>query len=97
MLAYLPPDALHGLRADTEARIVVIDKPFTGSPGAARGRLVVTDAADVAPEPMLGDPAVRVTTLISESPGLDLAVNMMTFDPGAALPFWRPTSWSTAC
>jgi len=87
MLAYLPPDGIHGLRADTEARVVVIDKPFTGSPGAARGRLVVTDGADVAPEPMLDDPTVRVTTLIPESPDLDLAVNLMTFDPGAALPF----------
>ena len=36
---------------------------------------------------MLGDPALRVTTLIPELPELDLAVNLMTFDPGAALPF----------
>ena len=86
-LAYLPPDGLHGLRTDAGARILVIDKPFTGSPGAARGRLVVTDGTAVAPVPMLGDPALRVTALIPEGPELDLAVNLMTFDPGAALPF----------
>lgn len=86
-LAYVPPDAVHGLRADTAARIVVFDKPHTGAPGAARGRLVVTDGTAVTPQPMLGDPALRVTALIPEAPELDLAVNLMTFDPGAALPF----------
>ena len=65
----------------------MFDKPYAGSPGAARGRLVVTDGAGVAPEPLLGDPACACTTLIPDAPDLDLAVNLMTFDPGAALPF----------
>jgi (S)-ureidoglycine aminohydrolase len=47
----------------------------------------VTDGTAVEPRPLLGDPALRVTTLIPEAPELDLAVNLMTFDPGAALPF----------
>ncbi|HTI33851.1 MAG TPA: (S)-ureidoglycine aminohydrolase [Miltoncostaea sp.] len=86
-LAYVPPDAVHALRADTAARIVLFDKPHVAAPGAARGRLVVNDASSVAPQPLLGDPALRVTALIPEAPELDLAVNLMTFDPGAALPF----------
>ena len=47
----------------------------------------MTDSATVTPEPMLGDPALRVTVLLPEVRELDLAVNLMTFDPGAALPF----------
>lgn len=86
-LAYVPPDAVHALRAETAARIVVFDKPHVAAPGAARGRLVVTDGTTVEPQPLLGDPALRVTTLIPEAAELDLAVNLMAFDPGAALPF----------
>ena len=83
-LAYVPPDSVHALRADTAARVVLFDKPHVGTPGAGRGRLVVTDGTAVEPQPMLGDPALRVTTLIPEAPELDLAVNLMTFDPGGA-------------
>jgi (S)-ureidoglycine aminohydrolase len=86
-IAYLPPDTPHALRATAPSRAVVIDKPHVAAPGEPRGRVVVTDSATVTPEPMLGDPALRVTVLLPEVRELDLAVNLMTFDPGAALPF----------
>ena len=64
----------------------MFDKPHLGTPGAARGRLVVTDGTAVEPQPMLGDPACGSPRSSPSSPELDLAVNLMTFDPGAALP-----------
>ncbi len=84
---YIPPDAEHTLRANGPARICVIDKAHVPVPGAARGTLVVGLSGDVPAEPMLGDPALRVRALLPEDPSLDLAVNLMSFAPGAALPF----------
>jgi (S)-ureidoglycine aminohydrolase len=83
--AYLPPGAAHALTAAAPARVCVIDKPYSGAPGAPPGRLVVGDAGEVAAEPLLGDPRVGVQALLPEEPALDLALNVMTFAPGAAL------------
>jgi len=85
-LAYVPPGMPHALTSAGPARICVIDKPYVAVDGEPPGRFVVVDSASVAPEPMLGDPQVRVRALLPEEPALDLAVNLMTFDPGGALP-----------
>lgn len=85
--AYIPPGAEHTLTATAAARACVIDKPYVPAPGAPHGRLVVGDARDRAAEPMLGDAALMVRQLLPEEPALDLAVNLMAFAPGAALPF----------
>jgi (S)-ureidoglycine aminohydrolase len=84
--AYLPPGQAHDLTTDAAARVCVIDKPHAPQAGAPRGRLVVGDAAEIAPQDFQGDPRLRVTALLPEEPALDLALNLMTFDPGAALP-----------
>lgn len=85
--AHLPPDAPHRLTAATDARACVIDKPYVPAAGARPGTPLTGDAGAIAPAPLLGDPALRVTALLPEDPSLDLAVNLMTFDPGAALAF----------
>lgn len=85
--AYIPPGTAHSLTASAAARVCVIDKPYVPVPGAPHGRLIVGEAADRPPEPMLGDPALTVRQLLPEEPALDLAVNLMAFAPGAALPF----------
>jgi (S)-ureidoglycine aminohydrolase len=85
--AYLPPGHEGALRATEPSRVCVIDKPHTALAGAPRGRLVTGDAAAVPSEDFLGDPRLRVRALLPEEPALDLALNLMTFDPGAALPF----------
>lgn len=85
--AYLPPDASHALTAPAGARACVIDKPYVETPGAPRGVRVTGDAAAHPAQPLLGDPSLRVTQLLPDHPALDLALNLMTFDPGASLPF----------
>jgi (S)-ureidoglycine aminohydrolase len=85
--AYVPAATDHALIADTPARACIIDKPYVPVAGAADVVLVVGTATDRTAEPMLGDPALRVRQLLPEQPELDLAVNLMRFDPGAALPF----------
>lgn len=85
--AYLPPDRPHELVAALASRAVVIEKPYVPAPGALRGRLVVGDAAGVGSAPMPGADGIAVRALLPEDPALDLAVNLMAFRPGAALPF----------
>lgn len=85
--AYVPPDAAHRLVAESAARACLLEKPYVPVAGAPHGRLVVGDAAECPAEPMLGDPALMVRRLLPEEPAFDLAVNLMAFAPGAALPF----------
>lgn len=85
--AYLPPGAAHALTTRQGARLCVIDKPYVPAPGAPAPAISVGDAADVPAQDFLGDPRLRVRALLPEEPALDLALNLMTFDPGAALPF----------
>jgi (S)-ureidoglycine aminohydrolase len=85
--AYLPPDGRSALTAAEPARVCVIDKPYVPLPGVPRGPVVIGQAGDVAPQDFLGDPRLRVRALLPEEPALDLALNLMTFDPGASLPF----------
>lgn len=86
-VAYAPPDTAHRITATAAGRVCVIDKPYTELAGAPRGRPVIDDATRIAPQDFLGDPHVRVTALLPDDPALDLALNVMTFDPGASLPF----------
>lgn len=85
--AYIPPGEVHGVTTAGPARICVIDKPHVALAGATRGRPVIGDATRSAPVHFLGDPRVRMTQLLPDDPALDLALNIMTFDPGASLPF----------
>ncbi len=85
--AYLPPGGRSALTAVEPARVCVIDKPYRPLAGAPPGRVVMGHADEVAPQDFLGDPRLRVRALLPEEPALDLALNLMTFDPGASLPF----------
>ena len=85
--AYIPEGTLHTVTAVTKSRAAIIEKPYE-----------LTSAAE-APQPIIGneknipgaiavpgDDALRVQLLIPDAPAHDFAVNIMTYDPGAALP-----------
>jgi (S)-ureidoglycine aminohydrolase len=82
--AWFPPDHAVHVSAAGAARVVVIEKPHVSLgtvPAALTG-----DANLVAPQPMLGDEAVEIRTLLPDDPAFDCAINTMTFQPGATLP-----------
>jgi (S)-ureidoglycine aminohydrolase len=83
--AYLPQGAPHTVRAPGIARAAVIEKPYEPETGAAAPEMVVGDESAVAAEPLMGDQALRVRSLMPDEPPYDFAVNTMTYDPGAAL------------
>jgi (S)-ureidoglycine aminohydrolase len=84
--AYLPPDGVFPLRANSECRLCVFEKRYTPlpdveSPGARAGTVT-----EVPGEPFLGDPDARLQVLLPDAPAFDLAVNVFTYQPGATLP-----------
>jgi (S)-ureidoglycine aminohydrolase len=84
--AYLPHSAPHAVRAKTEARAEVIEKPYERQSGAGRPAMLFGKAAKVPAAPVLGDASLRVQLLLPDEPSYDFAVNIMTYDPGAGLP-----------
>jgi (S)-ureidoglycine aminohydrolase len=85
--AFIPAGSEHQLTAMSASRLVVIEKPYEALAGQPLPRLVVGNERSVASNPMLGDEAVQVRLLLPDHFGMDMAVNSMTFAPGAVLPF----------
>lgn len=84
--AYFPPGNVKELSAPTAARAVIIEKPYVALTGYQPPSFFVGNLKAVEPAPLLGDPDVEVCPLLPADPSFDLAVNMMSYQPGAALP-----------
>lgn len=85
--AYLPADEPHELVAREASRVHVFEKPFRLDPSGGRPAVVVGRQQEVEGEPFLGDDDARLKTLLPVEPPYDMAMNLFTFQPGAALPF----------
>ncbi|MFQ3647021.1 MAG: (S)-ureidoglycine aminohydrolase [Anaerolineae bacterium] len=88
--AYLPPDTPHEVRSDaTEARLLIFEKRYEVSslvpdtrPAAHFGHAWAGEGT-----PFMGDEAARLRVLLPTDLAYDMAINLFTFQPGAALPF----------
>ncbi len=74
------------LTAESIARAAVIEKAYQPLPGTSMPTCIRGSESLIAPTPLMGDPDLEVRTLIPADPAFDLAVNTMTFRPGATLP-----------
>ncbi len=83
--AYLPPGSNHCIVAASVSRIAVIEKAYLALPGRQPPTLIVGRERDAAPQPLMGDPALQVRSLLPDAPAFDFAVNTMEYQPGAAL------------
>jgi (S)-ureidoglycine aminohydrolase len=84
--AYVPSGEELPLRAETAARLNVFEKRYVALPGTSPPRMVIGHEQEVEGVPFLGDPDARLQTLLPDEPSFDLAVNVFTYQPGAALP-----------
>jgi (S)-ureidoglycine aminohydrolase len=84
--AYLPPHAETSVRAQRPSRVNVFEKRYVPRVGSAPPRLLCGQEQDVEGVPFLGDPDALLKTFLPQEPAFDLAVNLFTFRPGAALP-----------
>jgi (S)-ureidoglycine aminohydrolase len=83
--AYFPQGLRHVVRATTKARAAVIEKPYEALDGLPAPVAVIGHESSIADVFLMGDPALRVRSLMPDGPAYDFAVNTMTYDPGAAL------------
>lgn len=83
--AYLPVGTAHTVTAMTSARAAVIEKHYEPLPNHAVPSVVVGHESSVSEVPLMGDPSLRVRSLMPDNDSYDFAVNTMTYDPGAGL------------
>ena len=84
--AFLPSGAAHRVIAAGPARAVVIEKEYQALRGVKAPQALIGDERAIAGKPLAGDDALEVRTLLPADPAFDMAVNTMTFQPGATLP-----------
>jgi (S)-ureidoglycine aminohydrolase len=84
--AYDPPGGSLVWRALTACRLNVFEKRYRPLVGMAPPVAVCGHEWEVEGVPFLGDPAAVLRTLLPSDLAYDLAVNVFTFEPGAALP-----------
>jgi (S)-ureidoglycine aminohydrolase len=82
---YLPQDTPYTLAALATSRAALIEKKYQPVANAAPPAVVVGHEAAVTDVPLMGDDSLRVRSLLPDCDSYDFAVNMMTYDPGAAL------------
>ena len=87
--AFLPAGSNYDLRCRGEAELLVFEKRYEPPPEDAPGlpELHVGKLSDRPAEPFLGDDEARLATLLPTTPAYDMAVNVFTYQSGAALPF----------
>lgn len=90
--AYIPTDHEHTIRAKSQSKLVVIDKPFLPLEQQHAEqleepwpKLLVGREEDVPSTALNGDEGLQVRSLLPESMAFDFACNTMTYAPGAAL------------
>jgi (S)-ureidoglycine aminohydrolase len=83
--AYLPIANAETVKAATAARAVVIEKPYVSLAGVTAPSMLVGDESAIAPVALNGDAALEVRALLPDDPAFDMAMNTMTYQPGACL------------
>lgn len=84
--AFLPADGPATLTCKAFARLNIFEKRYIPRPGVAPPKMVCGQQQQVAGVPFMGDEAAVLKTLLPTDASFDLAVNLFTFQPGAALP-----------
>lgn len=86
--AYLPPATDYSFTSKAHgARLLLFEKPYEPLAGAPASKaIVIGHEKKMEPQPFLGDPDVRLQTLLPDTPAFDMAVNIFTYKPGATLP-----------
>jgi (S)-ureidoglycine aminohydrolase len=83
--AYLHEGTVHQITACEKSRTIVIEKPFVQSSSAIASGVIVGQEDSVPSTPLDDDPALQVKHLLPDTLSFDFAVNVMTYQPGAAL------------
>ncbi len=83
--SYQPANSPARIEARSNARAIVIEKPYQPLPGINPPPGFTGQESAIEGKPLDGDEALLVRTLLPADPAFDMAVNTMTFLPGASL------------
>ena len=83
--AYLPAGKTHALGALEPARVAVVEKEYARAAEFPAPAAFVGHEDDLKATALTEDGSLQVKALIPDAPGHDFAVNVMTYQPGAAL------------
>ncbi len=75
----------HRITASTETRLAIIEKQYARLAGIANPAPLIGHESAVPGQPLLGDNALQVRSLVPADIAFDFAVNTMTYEPGASL------------
>ena len=84
--AWLPPGMAHALRTETDAKLIVFEHGYQPLTDGKAPNIVVGQEQKVEDAPFQGDPDARLKFLLPDDPAFDMAINIFTYQPGAALP-----------
>ncbi len=84
--AYCPPQAGATVEAIDPSRVNIFEKRYLPRAGIPVPEPIAGNESEVAGAPFLGDPDAMLKVLLPVDARFDLAVNVFTFQPGAALP-----------
>ena len=82
---YVPAGLPHTLTCASNARLLLIEKPYVPVPNQPAPQFVIGREQDMPTTALGGNPDLQVKPLLPAAPGFDMAVNIMAFEPGAAL------------
>lgn len=83
--AYIAQGKYHVVSSNETTKAVVIEKPYMAVPSDAMPESVVGSEDAVQGTPLSDDLSVAVKFLLPDDPAYDFAVNIMIYQPGAAL------------
>ena len=84
--AYIPADLSHAMSTQTSCRLTIFEKRYSTLGDQDFPVPVIGYEQEVVAEPFMDDPDAMLKTLLPTTPEFDMAVNLFTFQPGAALP-----------
>lgn len=84
--AFIPADSQHTIEATETTRLNIFEKRYSPLPNVEPPPVVVGQEQNVEQVEYLGDPDLLLTTLLPNTSAFDMAVNIMSYNPGATLP-----------
>lgn len=85
--AYLPADSTYQLESPTPSRLLVFEKEYVSLLGTSMPSRVVGHVSELKAEPFMGDDDAMLACLLPTDSSFDMAINVFTYQSGAALPF----------
>jgi (S)-ureidoglycine aminohydrolase len=83
--AYLPQGLRHRVAATTASRVAVIEKHYHALESVNPPHVIVSSEDAISSHPLADDPGLQVKCLLPDEMSFDFAMNIMVYQPGAAL------------